>query len=81
MGMAHVEFVHRDSCRYKVKGFYAVSSIERNVSKTNLHGNLHGMYQNGICMGEKSLSKVGQYFRKVAACNTACAHKWKGRAA
>ena len=33
MGVAHVGLVHRDPCEYKVKGFRAVSSIERNVSK------------------------------------------------
>ena len=33
MGVAHVGLVHRDSCECKVKGFRAVSSIERNVSK------------------------------------------------
>ena len=33
MGVAHVGLVHRDPCEYKVKGFCAVSFIERNVSK------------------------------------------------
>ena len=33
MGMAHVGLVHRDPCECKVKGFRAVSFIERNVSK------------------------------------------------
>ena len=33
MSVAHVELVHRDPCEYKVKGFRAISSIERNVSK------------------------------------------------
>ena len=28
--------------------------------------------------GEKSLSKVGWYLRKVVVCNTACARRWKG---
>ena len=32
MGMAHVGLVHCDPCECKVKGFRAVSSIERNVS-------------------------------------------------
>ena len=32
MGVAHVGLVHRDPCECKVKGFRAVSSIERNVS-------------------------------------------------
>ena len=32
MGLAHVGLVHRDPCECKVKGFRAVSSIERNVS-------------------------------------------------
>ena len=33
MGVAHVGLVHRDPCECKVKGFHAVSSIERNVPK------------------------------------------------
>ena len=33
MGLAHVGLVNRDPCECKVKGFRAVSSIERNVSK------------------------------------------------
>ena len=33
MGVVHVGLVHRDPCHCKVKGFRAVSSIERNVSK------------------------------------------------
>ena len=33
MGVAHVRLVHRDPCECKVKGFLAVSSIERNVPK------------------------------------------------
>ena len=33
MGVALVGLVHRDPCECKIKGFHAVSSIERNVSK------------------------------------------------
>ena len=33
MGVAHVGLVHRDPCECKVKGFRAVSFIERNVPK------------------------------------------------
>ena len=36
MGVAHVGLVHCDPCEYKVKGFRAVSSIERNISKRHL---------------------------------------------
>ena len=32
MGVVHVGLVHCDPCECKVKGFRAVSSIERNVS-------------------------------------------------
>ena len=32
MGVTHVGLVNRDPCECKVKGFRAVSSIERNVS-------------------------------------------------
>ena len=32
MGVAHVGLVHCDPCECKVKGFRAVSSVERNVS-------------------------------------------------
>ena len=38
MGVAHVGLVHRDPCECKVKGFHAVSSIKRNVSKRHLQG-------------------------------------------
>ena len=38
MGVAHVGLVHHDPCRYKVKGFRAVSSIEKSVSKRHLQG-------------------------------------------
>ena len=41
MGVAHVELVHHNPCEYKVKGFCAVSSIERNVSKRHLQGVRH----------------------------------------
>ena len=33
MDVAHVGLVHCDPCECKVKGFYAVFSIERNVSR------------------------------------------------
>ena len=36
MGVAHVRLVHCDPCKCKVKGFHAVSLIERNVSKEAL---------------------------------------------
>ena len=36
MGVAHVGLVHHDPCECKVKGFRAVSSIERNVSNRSL---------------------------------------------
>ena len=36
MGVAHVGLVHCDPCNGKVKGFHAVSSIERCVSKKHL---------------------------------------------
>ena len=38
MGVAYVGLVHHDPFRCKVKGFRAVSSIERNVSKKHLQG-------------------------------------------
>ena len=42
MGVAHVGLVHRDPCECKVKGFRAVSSIERNVSnRRHLQGVRH----------------------------------------
>ena len=43
MGVAHVGLVHRDPCECKVKGFRAVSSIERNVSNRR---HLQGVRQN-----------------------------------
>ena len=47
MGVAHVGLVHCDPCKCKVKGFRAVSSIERNVSNRrhlkgcDSHGSVH----------------------------------------
>ena len=42
MGVAHVGLVHRDPCKCKVKGFRAVSFIERNVSnRRHLQGVRH----------------------------------------
>ena len=38
MGVTHVGLVHRDPCECKVKGFRAVSSIEKNVSNKHLQG-------------------------------------------
>ena len=38
MGVAHVGLVHCDLCECKVKGFRAVSFIERNVSMRHLQG-------------------------------------------
>ena len=47
MGVAHVGLVHRDPCECKVKGFRAVSSIERNVSNwRHLQGVRHSCRQN-----------------------------------
>ena len=47
MGVAHVVLVHRDPCECKVKGFRAVSSIERNVSKRrHLQGVRHRPWPN-----------------------------------
>ena len=36
--MAHVGLTRRDPCECKVKGFYAISSIKRNVSMKHLKG-------------------------------------------
>ena len=33
MGVTHIGLAHHNACECKVKGFHAVSSIERNVSK------------------------------------------------
>ena len=46
MGVAHVGLVHHDPCGCKIKGFRAVSSIERNVSKR------------GTCKGSDRSSSV-----------------------
>ena len=51
MGVAHVGLVHRDPCECKVKGFRAVSSIERNVSKRwHLQGVRHLVLEAGSCI-------------------------------
>ena len=41
MGVAHVGLVHCDPCGCKVKGFCAVSSVERNVLRRHLQGVKH----------------------------------------
>ena len=38
MAVAHVGLEHRDPCGCKVKGFCAISSIKRNVSRGALLG-------------------------------------------
>ena len=49
MGVAHVGLVHRDPCECKVKGFRAVSSIERNVPKRrHLQGVRHLVLEAGF---------------------------------
>ena len=49
MGVAHVGLVHRDPCECKVKGFCAVSFIERNVSKRrHLQGVRHLVLEAGF---------------------------------
>ena len=49
MGVAHVGLVHRDPCECKVKGFRAVSYIERNVSKRrHLQGVRHLVLEAGF---------------------------------
>ena len=65
MGVAHVGLVHRDPCECKVKGFRAVSSIERNVSKRR---HLQGVRQlwpfEVLCQGEYQRATVTIRFRK-----------------
>ena len=47
MGVAHVGLVHCDPCKCKVKGFRAVSSIERNVSnRRHLQGGATSKVEN-----------------------------------
>ena len=49
MGVAHVGLVHRDPCECKVKGFRAVSSIEKNVSnRRHLQGVRHNLNFDGL---------------------------------
>ena len=49
MGVAHVRLVNRDLCECKVKGFRAVSSIERNVSnRRHLQGVRHLVLEAGL---------------------------------
>ena len=49
MGVAYVGLVHRDPCECKVKGFRAVSSIERNVSnRRHLQGVRHLVLEAGF---------------------------------
>ena len=51
MGVAHVGLVHCDPCKCKVKGFCAVSSIERNVSnRRHLQGVRHLVLEAGFLL-------------------------------
>ena len=59
MGVAHVGLVHCDPCECKVKGFCAVSSIERNVPKRR---HLQGVRQSGaevLLIGRNARWSVG----------------------
>ena len=51
MDVAHVGLVHRDPCECKVKGFRAVSFIERNVSKRR---HLQGVQQSDCLVASVS---------------------------
>ena len=54
MSVAHVGLVHRDPCECKVKGFRAVSSIERNVSnRRHLQGVRQSLRTNVVQMSIK----------------------------
>ena len=55
MGVVHVGLVHRDLCRCKVKGFCAVSSIERSVSKRHLQGVRHLVLEAGFQLTVRAL--------------------------
>ena len=48
MGVAHVGLVHRNPCECKIKGFRAIFSIERNVSKKNLQRVRHLVLEAGF---------------------------------
>ena len=55
MGVAHVGLVHRNRCGCKVKGFRAVSSIERNVSnRRHLQGVRHNAYIQHVYLNMES---------------------------
>ena len=57
MGVAHVGLVHRDPCECKVKGFRAVSSIERNVSnRRHLQGVQQPMW--GWCIATLASARL-----------------------
>ena len=60
MGVAHVGLVHRDPCECKVKGFRAVSSIERNVSnRRHLQGVRHERWREGETAKESDSRRHG----------------------
>ena len=76
MGVAHVGLVHCDPCECKVKGFRAVSSIERNVSNRR---HLQGVRQaGGNCSVRReeiawSLANAGQICNRN--CGEGCLRK------
>ena len=59
MGVAHVGLVHCDPCKCKVKGFRAVSSIERNVSNRR---HLQGVRQS---RSFASYIEIWQFYRQI----------------
>ena len=66
MGVAYIGLVHRDPCKCKVKGFRAVSSIERNVSKRR---HLQGVRQELSYVWVRPPS-----YARLTKCCKRCAH-------
>ena len=71
MGVAHVGLVHRDPCECKVKGFRAVSSIERNVSKRrHLQGVRQRRYQTSSHLWKGTWEEEGRIWKVIQKCSS-----------
>ena len=78
MGVVHVGLVHRDPCRCKVKGFRAVSSIERNVSKRrHLQGMQHSLRHPAIrCL---YICTIQSWLQMLQGCLDSMSQRQRGK--
>ena len=76
MGVVHVGLVHRDPCQCKVKGFRAVSFIERNVSKRR---HLQGVRHTSEVVGGDGTTRAGSTGRGGVSVVSIGTESWSSR--